>query len=371
MAEQSTLFKDVFFKANFFDELSAALGEVLPSFNKKKFINTILNKEWENKELKQRTRQVTVALKDVLPDDFPKAAKVLISIANELKRTVTKDVSFGYICLAEYIELYGVEHFKESVAAMEQVTQFMSCEFAVRPFIIKYKERMMKQMLKWSQHKNAKVRRLASEGCRPRLPWGIALTDFKNDPTLILPILECLKADDDVWVRKSVANNLNDISKDNPDIAKDVFKKWIGDNKDTDWVVKHAARTLLKKGDKEVMALFGFKEDKTIKFLDYRIDTPKVKNGKELQFSFTIHNNSKQKKVIRLEYCMYYLKANGTHTKKVFKISEREYVPQERYDVVRKQSFKPITTRKYYLGEHKVSVIINGIEQEVKSFELI
>ena len=105
-------------------------------------------------------------------------------------------------------------------------------------------------MLKWSKHKDPRVRRLASEGCRPRLPWAMALPDFKRDPSKILPILEQLKADSDVWVRKSVANNLNDISKDNPELAISIFKKWLGGNKETDWIVKHAARTLLKQGNK-------------------------------------------------------------------------------------------------------------------------
>ena len=161
-----------------------------------------------------------------MPEHFPDAAELLIKMVNNLKQQEIREGSFGYISLAEYVEVYGVTHYAASVKAMEQITQFISCEFAVRPFILKYEDKMMQQMLKWSKHKDPRVRRLASEGCRPRLPWAMALPDFKRDPSKILPILEQLKADSDVWVRKSVANNLNDISKDNPELAISIFKKW-------------------------------------------------------------------------------------------------------------------------------------------------
>lgn len=371
MTEDSKLFKDVFFKPAFIDELYAALSVHVIVDSKKKFRNKIFDKDWANKELKQRTRHVTEVLKDLLPADFRKAAKIITNIVDELLSSNIKEVSFGYMCLCEYIEIYGIEHYTESVKAIEKLTQFMTCEFAVRPFIVKYETKMMKQMLQWSKSKNAKVRRLATEGCRPRLPWGMALVKYKQDPSPILPILENLKADDDVWVRKSVANNLNDISKDNPRIVINIIKKWLGKDDNTDWVAKHAARTLLKQGNIEVMRLFGLEMDKSIRLSDFNIITTKVKNGKELKFSFFIHNRGKKEKMIRLEYGLYYLRANGSLSKKVFKISERMYAAGEVYTIERKQSFKPITTRKHYLGMHKLSIIINGHEIESKRFELV
>lgn len=371
MAEESKLFKDVFFKASFIDELYAAVSRHIAVGNKKQFRALVYNKDWANKELKQRTRHVTEVLKSFLPTDFPEAALIISRITEELLAANIKEVSFGYMCLCEYIERYGIDYYQESVKVMEKLTQFMSCEFAVRPFIIKYEDKMMKQMLRWSKSKIAKVRRLASEGCRPRLPWGIALVKYKEDPSPILPILENLKDDEDVWVRKSVANNLNDISKDNPQLAIKIIKSWIGNTPNTDWVAKHAARTLLKQGNVEVMNLFGLKMDKSVKLTDFKVLTPKVENGKDLLFSFTISNSGKKEKVIRLEYGMYYLRANGSWSKKVFKISERSYAAGEVYNVERKQSFKPITTRRYYLGAHRVSLIVNGHELEIKDFELI
>lgn len=371
MAEESTLFKDVFFKQGFIDELSTALAAVVPGVDKKKFRNKVFDKDWHTKELKQRTRHVVHVLKEYMPEHFPDAAELLIKMVNNLKQQEIREGSFGYISMAEYVEVYGVTHYAASVKAMEQITQFISCEFAVRPFILKYEDKMMQQMLKWSKHKDPRVRRLASEGCRPRLPWAMALPDFKRDPSKVLPILEQLKADSDVWVRKSVANNLNDISKDNPELAISIFKKWLGDNKETDWIVKHAARTLLKQGNKEVMGMFGFKKDKGIVLNNYKVETAIVKIGDSLQFSFELHNKNKQPSIVRVEYGMYYLRANGTHSKKVFKISEREYEAGKKIVVTRKQSFKPITTRVYYPGLHKVSLIINGHEEALAEFELV
>lgn len=371
MTTDSKLFKDVFFKVEFINEFSAALATALPKFNAKKFQQQVFDNEWKNKELKQRVSHIVSVLKDTLPDDYPQALSVILKATQHLKSQKIKEVSFGYVCLPEYIQVYGLEHYKESIAAIEEITQFVTCEFAVRPFIVKYGDKMMKQMLRWSKHKNAKVRRLSSEGCRPRLPWAMALPDFKKDPSPILPILENLKTDKDIWVQKTVANNLNDISKDNPELAIKIFKRWVGECKETDWVVKHAARTLLKQGNAGVMAIFGLKMDKAIEVSNFKIETHKVKMGGDVHFSFTLSNNSKKEKLIRVEYAMYYLRANGTHSKKVFKISEKNYLPQSNTYVERRQSFKAITTRVYYAGVQKLSVIINGHELTTGEFKLV
>ncbi len=130
----------------------------------------------------------------------------------------------------EYVENFGLEHYDISMSAMEFITQFISCEYAIRPFIIRYPGKAMKQMLQWSKHESLHVRRFSSEGCRPRLPWAMALPALKKDPTLILPILENLKDDSSEFVRKSVANNLNDIAKDNPDTVLGIVKRWQGNS---------------------------------------------------------------------------------------------------------------------------------------------
>jgi 3-methyladenine DNA glycosylase AlkC len=273
--------------------------------------------------------------------------------------------------LGNFVELYGLDDYETSVNAIEEITQFTSCEGAVRPFIIKYPNEMMEQMLVWSKHKNRWVRRLSSEGCRPRLPWTMALPKLKENPAPIIPILENLKNDPSETVRKSVANNLNDIAKDNPETVIDLVKKWQGISKNTDWIIKHGSRTLLKQGNTKTMETFGFDTVKNISIQDFQISTPKVKIGKSLEFCFKLLNKNKEKTQIRLEYGLYYQKANGTLSKKVYKISEKEYPENSIAQITRKQSFRVVTTRKFHLGLHQVAMIINGKEFEKYDFELI
>ena len=230
---------------------------------------------------------------------------------------------------------------------------------------------MMQQMLEWSRHPNHHLRRLASEGCRPRLPWAKALPAFKQNPDDILPILENLKNDPSEYVRKSVANNLNDISKDHPELVVSIAKKWKDHTKNTDWIIKHACRTLLKQGNAEVMQLHGFGSSKKIKLQNFEILTPHVNIGDYLAFRFLLQNLENKPKKIRLEYAIYYQKANGTLSKKVFMISEKEYPAQSETTILRKQSFKLISTRKFHPGLHQIGIIINGIEKNRGDFYVI
>ncbi len=172
-------------------------------------------------------------------------------------------------------------------------------------------------------------------------------------------------------MRLSVANNLNDIAKDNPDIVINLVKKWQGESKEVDWIIKHGCRTLLKQGHSEMMQLFGFDSiANDIRIENFQISTPTVKVGHSLEFRFNLSNHNNKTK-IRLEYAIYYQKANGTLTKKVHKISEKEYAENSTTPINRKHSFRVVTTRKLHLGLHQVAVIINGNEFEKHDFELI
>ena len=222
---------------------------------------------------------------------------------------------------------------------------------------------MMKQMLRWSKHKNHHVRRLASEGCRSRLPWSMALPAFKKDPSLILPILERLKQDESEYVRKSVANNINDISKDNPELVKEVAGRWLGNNKQTDWIVKHGCRTLLKQGDPDALQLFGFVPGQDVILSGLKLDRKSIEIGDNLFFSFALSSQRSTLGLLRIEYAIDYMKSNGSHSRKIFKISEGD-VQTKNKDIQRKQTFKEMSTRRHYPGKHFLAVIVNG--EEVK-----
>lgn len=365
----SNLFKDIY-SLKFYDQFADILALTVPEFDKALFTQLIFNNDFADYELKQRMTHTAKVLHHFLPTDFAESCVMLKQLIANLRAANIKEESIEYMFLPEYIELYGIDDYAEAISAFEIITQFTSCEFAVRPFIIKYETEMLAQMQAWTTHSHNMVRRLASEGSRPRLPWAMALPRLKQDPKPLLPILENLKHDPCEIVRRSVANNLNDISKDNPDFVIALAQQWHGKDKATNALVKHACRTMLKQAVPEVLELFGF-DNKNIVLSDFNIQTPEISLGEQLAFSFTVANTDKAAKMLRLEYGLYYMKKNGELAKKVFKISEREIAPNQDLAVVRKQSFKPITTRKFHAGRHELSIILNGQESHRLAFNLL
>jgi 3-methyladenine DNA glycosylase AlkC len=343
------------FSPQYVSDLADAVETQYSSFEKESFVAQVLDDSWEARELKDRMRYITVTLHDFLPDDFRTALDILRQTAPHLD-------AYGFACMvfSDFVEVYGLDDYDASIPALEQFTQQISAEFAVRPFIIKYQDRMMAQMLAWAKTDNEHLRRLASEGCRPRLPWGIALPAFKADPSPILPILELLKQDESETVRRSVANNLNDISKDNPDVVLEVLQRWQAVNTDEmRRMTNHALRTLLKAGNPGALALLGYPPPAiTVKNLAV---TPKtVPFGGKLIFSFDIESTAEKPQDLMIDYVVYLMRANGKQTAKVFKLSKRSIQPGEIIKIEREFSFKPVTTRKYYPGEHAIEPKING-----------
>jgi len=347
------------YNPQFFDRLNAVLRETIPSFDERRFIFRIFDRTWPDLELKQRTRQITIALHECLPKDFPEAAQIITSIAQTLRSSNEKEQSYPFIFLPDYIEVFGLENFDESMKAIEEVTKLVSAEFAIRRFILKYPDAAIRQLTLWSKHENPVVRRLASEGCRPRLPWSQELTIFRKDPSPILPILENLKTDPSEYVRRSVANNLNDIAKDNPSLVIKTAKRWRSDCPETNWIIKHGCRTLLKNGVAEVLQMHGFKTDRRCTVQGLKV-SKKVKIGDHLAFDFVFRNLEKRSEQFRIEYIVHYLTSTGKISPKVFKIGEYKVDAGSSMSFSRRQSFKNFTTRKHYSGKHTLTVLING-----------
>jgi 3-methyladenine DNA glycosylase AlkC len=269
--------------------------------------------------------------------------------------------------LPDYVEVYGLKHFDISINALEFLTINSSSEFAVRQFIIEDEEKAIVYFNKWAKSSNEHIRRLASEGSRPRLPWAIAIPSFKKDPSLIFPILDELKNDESSYVRRSVANNLNDIAKDNPSLVIAFIKENIGFSKDCDALLKHAARTLLKKGDVQTLEAFGYKKYDNLKMNKFIIDD-EVCIGEYLNFSFDLENETNLG-LLRLEYEVDFQMSNDKRSKKVYMISQSD-VKSKYKQVNKKHSFKVVSTRKYYLGLHFITLIVNGIRMQKKDFIL-
>ncbi|WP_436976275.1 DNA alkylation repair protein [Nanhaiella sioensis] len=346
---------------SFFIQFANIVKEAYPQFDSNHFTKLIYCDDWDSKELKQRMRHITICLRETFPPSYEEALAILYSIAPRCR-------GIEYLFFPDFVEVYGLEHWDISIAALEHFTKFSTSEGAVRPFIIASPKIMMEQMLQWAKHDDHHVRRLASEGCRPRLPWNIALKDLKIDPTPILPILEYLKRDSSEYVRRSVANNLNDISKDHPHIVKKIAKEWYGHDSHTNWIIKHGCRTLLKQGDPEALILFGFDTPEGITVDQLSLSCEKLTVGDDLTFSFSITNTSKRPKKLRVDYEIHFVKANNKTSAKKFKITENTFVDTKTY--TRTHSFKDLSTRKHYEGLHMLKILINSEEKKQENFYL-
>lgn len=356
------LLKDLYNK-NYIEVLTHNISLNYPNFDTHSFTNKIFDSLWQNKELKQRMRHISTNLYEFLPQNYDKTIDILKLTFEKMNHKYMLE----NIIFQDFVEVYGLDYFEKSMDALQCFTINSSSEFAIRQFILKYPNETMTQMQEWAKSTNEHIRRLACEGCRPRLPWAIALVDFKKDPEKILKIIEILKNDKSKYVRKSVANNINDISKDNPKIIKEIAKKCIGNSDNLDSIIKHGCRTLLKQGDKDILEIFGFKADKNINISNFILNK-KVKMGDKLEFSFLLNSTQNLQK-LRVEYAITFARQNNKFNTKVFKITEK-FFNQKSCEISKHYSFKTISTRKYYEGKHKLAIIVNGVVLEEKEFIL-
>jgi len=334
--------------------LANALQQSYSAFDRATFLTRVFDADWPGRELKERIRHITSVLHDQLPTDYRAALDILRQAMPGVEGIVLW-------VFTDYVEVYGLDDWEASIPALEELTQRMSAEFAIRPFIVRYPERTLAQMLAWAGHDNAEVRRLASEGCRPRLPWGIRLQDLVADPAPILPILERLKNDESESVRKSVANNLNDISKDHPDVVLEVLARWqTSASDDVAWIIGHALRTLVKKGHPGALALLGYGGADEIAVRNVTVAPESITIGEEVTLSFEIESRADAPLDLMIDYVVYHMRANGTLSPKVFKLTKRTIQPGETLHIEKRHSFAPVTTRKYYPGQQALEPKING-----------
>ncbi|SFV74650.1 DNA alkylation repair enzyme [hydrothermal vent metagenome] len=333
-------------------------------FDVASFTLAVFEPKWSFKSLKERMRHISTTLHTFLPFSYKQSLEILQNVFLQMNE---KKFALANMIFQDFVEVYGIQYFQISIEALRIFTVHSSSEFAVRVFILHYEDEMMQVLQEWAKDENEEIRRLASEGCRPRLPWAIALPRFQKDPSKILPILEILKQDPSLYVRKSVANNLNDISKDNPHIVKEIIRKWYGQNEKTDWILKHGARTLLKAGEREVLDMFGFVLRDDIILTAFSL--PKsVMMGETLEFSFTL-SSVKPLGKLRIEYKIDFKRQNKRYLSKVFQISQGIYKEREK-SFFKSYSFAKITTRKYYEGKHFLTLICNGVVLEKREFFL-
>jgi 3-methyladenine DNA glycosylase AlkC len=328
---------------------------------------------WQLLSLMQRLRAGAKALHHIMPEAAGADAVVETLQTN-------KDMS-GWLSLicCEYIGIHQQLSLEQGLHYLQQMTEFFSAEFAIRHFILRQPEQALVVLQSWLKHDSYHVRRLVSEGTRPRLPWGVRLPIFIQQPELVLPLLLALRDDPEEYVRRSVANHLNDIAKDHPQLVIHTAQQWLSDNElsaltalqkqQRTKLIRHACRTLFKQANPDALSLFGYGAVEDI-HCHIKLQNTVVPWGGELVFDLAVTGEEVKNNKFMLDYVIYYKKANGKLAPKVFKWLDRKEVITQGKDFQKKHSFKAISTRKYYPGMHKIEIIMNGIKKAEVEFEL-
>jgi 3-methyladenine DNA glycosylase AlkC len=341
------------------------------------FSNDVFQKQalagLKNLELKQRVSHLIDVLAKHLPANFEQAAPILLAIKThwqDKQQTATWG-SFTAWPLIDYVAEYGTEYPDLALTVLKNLTPLFSAEFAIRTFIDGHFDVSYPQILLWSEDPDEHVRRLASEGMRPRLPWGKKLTQFCIDPDAIFPILEALKDDESLYVRKSVANNLNDISKDNPDKVIELCQRWYQDAPENRlWIIRHALRGLIKAGHPKVFPLLGYSSEPQLIIDKFELAKSQLKLGDSVELLLELSSASSEAQNLVLDYKVHHVKANGSLSAKVFKWKNLNLNSKQQLQLNKKHPVKKISTRTYYSGLHEVEILINGVVYGKTEFEL-
>jgi 3-methyladenine DNA glycosylase AlkC len=346
------------------------LHTALPSFDEKGFIK-VASQNLGELQFGERELQIRQALKDFLPDDYPMAVQIIHkALESPLTKTeLTGLAGFINVPITKFVSDVGCtdENFDISMELLKELTKRFSSEWAIRDFIEFDEARSLQFFSIWVEDENVHVRRLVSEGMRPRLPLGSPLRKYKKDPTPILPFLHKLIGDPELYVRRSVANNLNDISKDNPQIVLDFLSQYIDTgSKEAQWVIKHALRTLLRRPHPDALRLLGY-TDATSSSMQYEQVTHNLKIGENYQGKVAIQLNQPGRYLI--DYVIHYVKANGKQRPKVFKIADKKFLAGVHVFKVT-QSFAQMTTRRHYPGTHKIELRTNGHVHKQAFFDI-
>lgn len=344
------------FKASYTIDLFAGLASQIavfhPLFPREKFLKDVFSGDWESLEMMWRVRQGAAGLIRNLPDSLEDCVTILLSAAPHC------DFCQGLI-LTEFIVQKGLDNLPVSDDYLKRITISHTAEFAVRPFIEKYRGDMMDILLGWTAHPHEEVRRLASEGCRIRLPWGSTIQYLQSNPSNILPILTRLKNDPSQYVRKSVANNLNEISRTAPELAYTTACSWSGQTPETDWIVKHGCRTLMKQNYPGIRSLLHLESSGYLTIHHFKIKTPEIAMESDLEFTFTIRNDTSDSIKADIRYEITFESPAGRSVSRLYKISERS-CPSGFLLMNRRHTMASSSGRKLYPGICYLHIVING-----------
>ncbi len=362
---------------HFFDEslvrsIAGDLRRAHPSFPQRAFAGACTRK-LARLELTARAWHVADVMHDYLPRRFAAAAQILVaSLGPELTQTDNFGLApLRYMPHVFFVQKYGLEDFEAAMRAQYELTKRFSAESSIRAFLVKYPQETYARLVQWARDENVHVRRLVSEGSRPRLPWAPRLRAFQEDPRPVIELLEFLKDDPERYVQRSVANNLNDIGKDHPDLAVAVCRRWLaGASAQREWVVRHALRSLVKKVHRGALETLGVAGKPAISVSEVRLAPARVSIGGKLRLAFRITSTGKRIQELLIDYAVHFVKANGATSPKTFKLRRLVLPPSAQVELGSTVSFKNMTTRRHYPGRHRIDVVVNGVAYRLAEFDV-
>lgn len=363
-----------FFSPAMVRRLSADVARVYPGFPARRFI-TQACAGLDALELLDRGRHISRALGSHLPEPYPEAIGILL---RSLDQEHASDELLGagmtpffYFPHLVFVAERGLDHFDLSMQAQKELTKRFTAEFSIRSYIARDPERTFAVLRRWTKDRNPHVRRLVSEGTRLRLPWGARVAWLDAHPQRVLDLLELLKDDPSSVVRRSVANNLNDLGKVHPELLIRTCAAWLeGASAERRELVEHALRSAVKRGSTGALGLLGYGRKASIAIEDVRFEPPRVAIGGRVSISFAVRSRSRARQSLLVDVAVHFVKANGKTSPKVFKLKRIELPPRGRAAFRRVVSLAVHTTRKPQPGVHDVDVVVNGTRHRAGSFRV-
>jgi 3-methyladenine DNA glycosylase AlkC len=342
--------------------LKAAAGR---RFQERRFLELALAPDLPVLGLMDRLRRATAATHAALPLPYRDQVAVLKQVAPGIGH------EFVAIYLCDFVAAHGADDPAFSLEALAFLTRFGSAEFAVRPFLQRDLRGTLAVMQEWAGSDCRHARRLASEGSRPRLPWGMRLAALVADPAPAFPILTRLRDDSCPSVRRSVANHINDISKDHPGLALDLLEGWdLGASACRLWIARHACRTLVKRCHPRALALLGFEPPAAIRS-ELAVTPAAAPIGSSVELDAVLHNDSAAPQRLAVDFVVHYVKASGKTSAKVFKWSVQTVAPGATLRLRKELALQERTTRRHHPGTHKIALQISGAPGAAAEFELL
>ncbi len=355
------------------EAIACMIAAVHPEFDSKRFMRDALQ-GYESLALMPRGKHIAQALHKHLPPDYPQAVDILLASLDQPhgRPAGLSMASFLYLPHTMFVAEFGLDHFEDSMRAQHALTQRFTAEFSIRAFLQKHEANTLARFKQWATDPSPHVRRLVSEGSRSRLPWASRLPAFQKNPAPVLALLELLKDDPELYVRRSVANNLNDIGKDHPNVLAQTAKRWLqGASPERRWIVQHALRSAVKRGEAGALGVLGFGQSASVDIGHASITPQRLPMGGKVSIAFEVTNTSAKAQEVLVDFCIHYVKANGKTSAKVFKLKVLQLAPRQTVRIGKTVSTVEMTTRKHHAGLHRVEVLLNGQSRPLGAFELM